>query len=78
MYRGLYTPTPAPLVERDLDADHIWNHLTACLNECRRVELYSEGNWFTLFRLNGKIFCGEAEAHESTCGCGDGVHSDFQ
>lgn len=66
MYRGLYTPTPAPLVERDLDADHIWNHLTACLNECRRVELYSEGSWFTLFRLNGKVFCGEAEAHEPT------------
>lgn len=65
-YRGLYTPTSAPLVERDLDADFIWNHLTAYLNECRRVELYSEGNWFTLFQLNGKIFCGEAEAHKPT------------
>lgn len=30
------------------------------------MELYSEGSWFTLFCLNGKIFCGEADAHEPT------------
>lgn len=55
-----------PLLERDLDPDHVWNRMAATLNACRRVELYHcNGDWFTLFRLNGKLFCGEAEAHTS-------------
>lgn len=40
-----------------------------CLNECRRVEVYSEDVWFTLFRLNGKLYCGEAEEHEPSIRC---------
>lgn len=40
-----------------------------CLNECRRVEVYSEEQWFTLFRLNGKLYCGEAEEHAPSIRC---------
>lgn len=68
-YQGLFAPEPAPLQERDLVARHIWNRLAMCLNECRRIELYSEGEWFTLFRLNGRLFCGEADAHEPSIKC---------
>ena len=31
--------------------------------------MYSEEQWFTLFRLNGKLYCGEAEAHEPSIRC---------
>ena len=68
-YVGLYVPEPAPILERDLDPRHIWNRISMCLNECRRIELYSEGEWFTLFRLNGRLFCGEAEAHQPSVKC---------
>lgn len=67
--RGLFCPCPAPLQERDLSGKHIWNRLSLCLNGCRRVELYNEGQWFTLFRLNGKLYCGEAEEHEPSIRC---------
>ena len=68
-YRGLFCPSPAPLQERDLSGRHIWNRMCQCLNECRRVEVYSEEQWFTLFRLNGKLYCGEAEEHEPSIRC---------
>lgn len=68
-YRGWSCYSPAPLLERDLDANHIWNRMCSCLNESRRVELYSEGQWFTLFRLAGKLFCGEAEEHSPSIRC---------
>lgn len=68
-YRGLFCPTPTSVQERDLISSHIWNRMCLCLNECRRVELYSEEQWFTLFRLNGKLYCGEAEGHEPSIRC---------
>ena len=68
-YQGLFAPSPAPLLERDLTVPHIWNRMAVCLNECRRVELYSEGEWFTLFRLNGRILCGESETHGPSIKC---------
>ena len=68
-YSGRFCLVPAPQQERDLDRRHIWNRLSLCLNECRRVEMYSEGQWFTLFRLAGKIYCGEAEAHRPSIRC---------
>lgn len=39
------------------------------MEECRRVELYNEGTWFTLFLLNGRIYCGEAEDHRPSIKC---------
>ena len=68
-YRGMYCPCPAPLQERDLDGIHIWNRMGMCINECRRIEVYSENKWFTLFRLNGKLYCGEAEEHAPSIRC---------
>ena len=69
VYSGVFCPCPAPLRERDLTGQHIWNRMSMCLNECRRVEVYSEEQWFTLFRLNGKLYCGEAEDHEPSIRC---------
>lgn len=68
-YSGQFCPCPAPFKERDILGRHIWNRMSLCLNECRRVEVYSEGQWFTLFRLNGKLYCGEAEGHEPSIRC---------
>ena len=68
-YQGAFCPVPAPLKERDLDGRHIWKRMGACLNECRRVEVYGEENWFTLFRLNGNLFCGESEVHRPSIRC---------
>ena len=68
-YRGSFCPCPAQLQERDLVGHHIWNRIGKTLNECRRVEVYSEDQWFTLFRLNGKLYCGEAEGHEPSIRC---------
>ena len=68
-YRGVFCPTSAPSQERDLTGRHIWNRMCLCLNECRRVEIYNEGLWFTLFRLNGKLYCGEAEDHQPSIRC---------
>ena len=68
-YRGMFCPYPAPLQERDLTGRHIWNRMSMCLNECRRVEVYGEEKWFTLFRLNGRLYCGEAEVHEPSIRC---------
>ena len=68
-YRGMFCPAPAPLQERDLISRHIWNRMSLCLNECSRVEVYSEEQWFTLFRLNGELYCGEAEHHEPSFRC---------
>ena len=73
-YKGLFCPCPAPLQERDFASSHIWNRMSMCLNECRRVEVYSEGVWFTLFRLNGKLYCGEAEEHEPSIRCQTPFH----
>ena len=42
-YHGIFAPSPAPLLESDLEAHHIWNRMAICLNESRRIELYSEG-----------------------------------
>ena len=68
-YNGLFCLSPAPLQERDLTGRHIWNRMSLCLNECRRVEVYSEEQWFPLFRLNGNLFCGESEAHKPSIRC---------
>ena len=68
-YKGVFCPCPAPIMERDLIGHHIWNRMGMCLNECQRVEIYSEDQWFTLFRLNGKLFCGESEGHEPSIRC---------
>ena len=68
-YRGYFSPCPAPLLERDLKGRAVWRRLVMCLNECRRIEIYNEGNWFTLFRLNKKLYCGEAESHEPSIRC---------
>lgn len=68
-YHGVFTPFPSLLLERDLIGKHIWNRMAMCLNESRRIEIYSEEQWFTLFRLNGKMYCGEAEVHEPTIRC---------
>lgn len=68
--RSLITPAPVLLQDRDLDSRNIWNRIAICLNECRRVELYnSEGEWFTLFRLNGRLFCGEGKEHRPSIKC---------
>ena len=68
-YRGMYCPFPAPLQERDLDWGIIWNRICLCVNEARWTEIYSECKWFTLFRLNGKLYCGEADAHTPSIRC---------
>lgn len=66
-YNGMFCPEPSPGYERDMDEESIWRRLISELAECRRIEVYSEGSWFTLFRLNGKVYCGESEAHMPSC-----------
>ena len=68
-YQGLFCPVPTPGYERDMDDEGIWYRLLSELVACRRIEVYSEDSWFTLFRLNNKIFCGEAEAHAPSIKC---------
>ena len=68
-FPGIFCPIPAPQLERDLHGGHVWERLLLQMEECRRVELYNEGTWFTLFRLNGRIYCGEAEDHRHSIKC---------
>ena len=68
-YHGLFCPEPTLGYERDMDEERIWGRMMSELAACRRIELYSEGSWFTLFRLNDKVYCGESEAHAPSCKC---------
>jgi len=68
-FPGIFCPIPAPQLERDLHGDHVWERLLLQMEECRRVELYNEGTWFTLFLLNGRIYYGEAEDHRPSIKC---------
>ena len=67
-YRGIFYPVEPRLKERKTDGSLVWKSLENSLAECRRIEIvcnYERITWMSVFRLNGKIFCGEAEAHPS-------------
>lgn len=68
-YRGSFYITPTARKQRMMDGTFIWNELLLCLQESRRIEMYTHGQWFTVFRLNGKIFCGEAEVQTPSMKC---------
>lgn len=57
------------LTEYMADPLAVWDRINSCLDLNRFVEVYDEGSWFTLFKLNGSVFCGEANDQSPSIKC---------
>ena len=67
-YGGQFCPVRTKEKVRMLDPDRLWKRLEKCMAECPRIELVCDAGqnlWFSVFRLNDKLYCGEADAHRS-------------
>ena len=68
-YAGTLCPEQSLWKDRILDVTVIQKRIESCLVKYQRIEIYDEGQWFSLFRLRERIFVGESDAHDQSVRC---------